>query len=87
MDHDLDVDACGLLCPLPVLRAGRALRGLRPGQVLRISATDRMALIDMPHFAREAGHELLGDMHEGEVMTWWLRRGPDPEHAAADEDV
>jgi len=62
MDFDLDVDAVGLLCPLPVLKARKRLQGLQSGQVLRLQADDPAAVIDVPHFCNEAGHELLGQM-------------------------
>ncbi len=56
---DAECDAAGLKCPLPVLRARRALAFLPPGAVLRLCATDPMAAIDVPHFCAEAGHALL----------------------------
>ena len=58
------IDARGLLCPLPVLRARKALAGMAPGAVLEIAADDPMAAIDMPHFCAEAGHVLL-EVREG----------------------
>lgn len=75
MIHDREVDARDLLCPLPVLRARKALLAMAPGQVLRVLATDPAAVVDMPHFAREAGHMLI-DMHEVAGATaYYLRRG------------
>jgi tRNA 2-thiouridine synthesizing protein A len=66
MIPDREVDARDLLCPLPVLRARKALEGMRPGEVLRVLATDAMAAIDLPHFCAEAGHEHLGlDQEDG----------------------
>jgi len=56
---DLEIDALGLICPLPVLRARKRLEGLAPGAVLAIVADDPMAAIDLPHFCAEAGHALL----------------------------
>jgi tRNA 2-thiouridine synthesizing protein A len=55
-----EVDARGLLCPLPVLRARKMLLSMAEGEVLRVYADDRMALVDLPHFCRQAGHEYLG---------------------------
>lgn len=60
MTPDAEIDARGLLCPLPVLRARKRLIGMAPGQVLRLLASDPMAAIDLPHFCAEAGHEFLG---------------------------
>ncbi|MGE4327125.1 MAG: sulfurtransferase TusA family protein [Pseudodonghicola sp.] len=54
------VDALGLLCPLPVLRARKRLQALAPGAVLRLLASDPAAVIDVPHFCNQSGHALLG---------------------------
>ncbi|WP_424931500.1 sulfurtransferase TusA family protein [Amaricoccus macauensis] len=56
---DAELDATGLLCPLPVLRARKKLLSMAPGTVLRVLASDPAARIDMPHFCAEQGHELL----------------------------
>jgi tRNA 2-thiouridine synthesizing protein A len=56
---DIELDARGLLCPLPVLRARKRLLAMKPGAVLRLLATDPMAVIDVPNFCREAGHTLV----------------------------
>lgn len=57
------VDARGLLCPLPVLRLRKRLAALKPGESLRLIATDPAAVIDVPHFCAEGGHHLLNS-HE-----------------------
>ena len=74
MDWDVEVDCAGLLCPLPVLRARKRLIGMKPGQVLRVLATDRMAAIDLPHFCSQAGHEFLGASFGGGVDAYLIRR-------------
>ena len=53
------IDARGHRCPVPTLRLRRALEGLGPGEIVRLLADDPMARIDVPHFAGEAGHEVL----------------------------
>lgn len=76
LDHcDLELDARGLLCPLPVLKARKALLALPKGAMLRLLASDPMARIDIPHFCAEQGHELLGvgDIADGQAFT--IRRG------------
>ena len=72
------VDARGLRCPLPVLRAQKRLSALPPGAVLRLLASDPMAEIDVPHFCAEAGHEHLG-LSQGPdgAQVHLIRRGPD----------
>jgi tRNA 2-thiouridine synthesizing protein A len=59
MDKIETLDARGLLCPLPVLKARKALSRLPDGAVLRVLTNDPAARIDMPHFCNEAGHALL----------------------------
>lgn len=53
-----EIDARGLLCPLPVLKARKRLAGLAPGTRLAIVSDDPAAVIDMPHFCAEQGHAL-----------------------------
>ncbi len=59
MTWDEELDATGMLCPLPVLKARKRLQGMAPGAVLRLLATDPAAVVDVPHFCSEAGHTLL----------------------------
>ncbi|WP_112312286.1 sulfurtransferase TusA family protein [Pseudogemmobacter bohemicus] len=75
--HDQDLDCEGLLCPLPVLRARKRLLAIAPGAVLRVRTTDRMAMIDLPHFCAGAGHDYLGFESAGAVTLHLIRRGPD----------
>ena len=73
--HDLSIDARDLLCPLPVLWARKALMRLAPGQVLRLLATDAMAAVDLPHFARDTGHLYLAARPEEGAVAHYLQRG------------
>lgn len=72
---DAELDARGLLCPLPVLKARKRLQSLAPGQVLRMLATDPAAAIDVPHFCAEAGHTLLGSHPSDGATAWLIRKG------------
>ena len=72
----LDVKA--LSCPLPVLRANRALRTMRPGERLRVLATDRAAVADFQSFCRETGHALVAFSEENGVLCFVIRRRPEP---------
>ncbi|WP_116131977.1 sulfurtransferase TusA family protein [Tropicimonas sp. IMCC34043] len=69
------VDARGLLCPLPVLKARKALSRLSAGAFLRVLTDDPAALIDMPHFCAEAGHALLTQQDTGTGMSFVIRKG------------
>ena len=60
MTIDQTLDARDLLCPLPVLKARKRLLTMQAGQVLRVLATDPAAVIDMPHFCAQSGHDYLG---------------------------
>lgn len=55
----IEIDARGLLCPLPVLRLRKSLIELPPGTRVALIATDQMAAVDVPHFCTEAGHSLI----------------------------
>ncbi len=75
MDFDADLDATGLLCPLPVLKARKRLMPLQSGQVLRVLADDPAAVIDMPHFCAEAGHELAAADVDAAPQVYFIRKG------------
>ena len=72
-DKDLLVDARGHHCPVPTLRLRRALEGAG-GRVVRLGADDPMARIDVPHFVREAGAELVESTESSGVLTFRVRR-------------
>ena len=68
------LDVKGLSCPLPVLRANRVLRGMRPNERLRVLATDRASVADFQAYCRETGHALLAWSDEGGVFSFLIRR-------------
>ena len=72
MEHELD--AIGLLCPLPVLKARKRLSALASGEVLVMKTDDPAAVIDVPHYCAEAGHEILDVQEDGLQMTWRIRK-------------
>lgn len=74
MDFDHDLDALGLLCPLPVLKARKRLQALQAGQVLRLQADDPAAVLDVPHFCNESGHELLQSEDQGSARHYFIRK-------------
>ncbi len=71
---DAELDASGLNCPLPILRAKKALASLASGQVLRITATDPGSRRDFEVFAKQTGHELLQVEAGEKSWTFYLRR-------------
>lgn len=68
------LDATGLLCPLPVLRAQKVLRGLAAGEILTVTATDRAALVDIPAFCAATGHRLTGTGERDGVLWFDIER-------------
>ena len=75
MSHDAEVDARGLLCPLPVLKARKRLQGLASGQVLKVWADDPAAVVDLPHFCIEAGHDLVSAETDDTDQVYLIRKG------------
>ena len=71
---DQTLDAKGLNCPLPILRAKKALQGLNPGGTLEVLATDPGAVKDFEAFCRTTGNELVESSTEGKVYRFILRR-------------
>jgi len=74
MTDDNTLDTCGLLCPLPVLKAAKRLRGMAPGATLRMLADDPAAIIDVPHFCHEQGYALLSSDDADGVQTYLIRK-------------
>ncbi|HZU18355.1 MAG TPA: sulfurtransferase TusA family protein [Candidatus Dormibacteraeota bacterium] len=76
--EDRVLDCRGQLCPMPVVRVGKAMGELAPGQVLKVMATDRGAVVDLPAWARDTGNELLSWHEEprGEFV-FYVRKGED----------
>ncbi|TMV92362.1 GNAT family N-acetyltransferase [Thioclava sp. BHET1] len=75
MEQITEIDARGLLCPLPVLRLRKVLDGLAPGALVRLSATDGASWIDVPHFCAQTGHALLEAEDRDGLKLYLVRRG------------
>lgn len=73
---DAELDARGLLCPLPVLKTRKRMQGLAMGATIRVIADDPAARIDIPHFCAEQGHALIDaeDRADG-ALVFLLRKG------------
>jgi len=76
MSHSIDreLDVRGLNCPLPILKAKKALAELESGQVLRILATDPGSTRDFQAFARQTGHELLEQLQQQDEFVHVLKK-------------
>ena len=73
--EDRLLDARGLLCPMPVVKAAKEIKSLEPGQVLKVLATDRGAIADFPAWADDTGNPLLEWREEDGGLAFWFRRG------------
>jgi tRNA 2-thiouridine synthesizing protein A len=74
MNFDKELDARGLNCPLPILRAKKALAELTPGQTLRILATDPGSVKDFQAFAKQTGNELLSSAEKNKEFEFFIKR-------------
>ena len=73
-DFDEELDASGLNCPLPILRAKKTLVGMDAGKVLHIIATDPGSVKDFEAFAKQTGNELLESKEEGGKFLFLIKK-------------
>ena len=74
MDIHKEIDTRGLNCPLPILKAKKALADMESGELLKVLATDVGSLRDFQAFAKQTGNELVEQQTEGEEFIHILRR-------------
>lgn len=74
METNKEIDTRGLNCPLPILKAKKALAELQSGQLLKVLSTDGGALRDFQAFAKQTGNELVEQTTEGDTTAHVLRR-------------
>ena len=74
MEYDKELDARGLNCPLPILKAKKALADMFTGEVLRVVATDRGAQRDFQAFAKQTGNDLLSHAQYDDEYVFFIRR-------------
>ena len=74
MEFHKELDARGLNCPLPILKAKKALAEMTSGQILRVMATDPGSVRDFQAFARQTGNELVGQSEENKEFTFFMKR-------------
>jgi tRNA 2-thiouridine synthesizing protein A len=75
LNADLEVDARGLNCPLPILRARQGINRLSTGQVLKIIATDPGSVKDLDAFCKQTGNEMLESRQQNGEYHFKLRKG------------
>ncbi len=74
MQADKELDTRGMNCPLPILKAKKALSGMSSGEVLKVVATDPGSVRDFQAFARQTGNELVEQSSGGDEFVHFLRR-------------
>ena len=74
MHADKELDARGLNCPLPILKAKKALSEMLSGQTLRVVSTDAGSVRDFQAFAKQTGNELVAQQSEGNEHTSLIKR-------------
>ena len=74
LQHDREVDARGLNCPLPILRTKKALNDMQSGQLVHVLATDPASVRDFQAFAKQTGNELLSSQPEGKEYVFFLKK-------------
>ncbi|TFW06914.1 sulfurtransferase TusA family protein [Oxalobacteraceae bacterium OM1] len=74
MEFQKDLDARGLNCPLPILKAKKALAEMASGEILRVVATDPGSVRDFQAFARQTGNTLVDHTADGPEFTFYMRR-------------
>jgi len=68
------LDARGYNCPIPVLKARKAIQGMNVGDTITVLATDPASFIDIPHFCNTTGHELVEWTDEDGVYTYVIKK-------------
>ena len=73
-EFDQELDASGLNCPLPILRAKKALNTLEPGQILHVIATDPGSVKDFDAFSKQTGNELMESKEDGGKFHFLIKK-------------
>ncbi len=74
MNANLQLDAKGLSCPMPIVKAKKAIDTLNSGEVLEVQVTDKGALADIPAWANAGGHTILDKSEEAGVITFFIQK-------------
>jgi len=72
--EDQLLDARGLLCPMPIVKAGKVMRGMEDGEILKIIATDRGSIVDFPAWCEDTGNELLEWRQEDDGLVFFIKK-------------
>ncbi len=73
MSEQVELDTCGLLCPMPVIRTQDRIKTMQPGDLLLVTATDPGAMADIPAWCRVHGHDCLEAVEQQHTLTFRIR--------------
>jgi len=74
MKVNLQLDAKGLSCPMPIVKTKKAIDTLNSGEVLEVQVTDKGALADIPAWANAGGHTILDKSEDSGVITFFIQK-------------
>jgi tRNA 2-thiouridine synthesizing protein A len=74
IECNVEVDASGLMCPLPLLRLKKALTGMASGQIVKVIATDPAAHLDFGVYVDQAGHQFIEWVRQETVQIFYIRK-------------
>ena len=74
---EITIDALGLLCPLPVLKARKAMKALEKGALIRVWSTDPASPLDFRHFCQSKGHKLISVEERADDIEFLIEKGSD----------
>lgn len=74
IEPDVQIDCVGLFCPIPLARTKEEMENIDMGQILKVEADDPTAELDIPGWAKRAGHKLLKFERSGQIVTFWIER-------------
>ena len=74
MEFDIELDASGLLCPLPLLRLKKALVEMGSGDVIKVIATDPAAHLDIGVYVDQTGHQLIETVRHPQAQVFYIRK-------------
>jgi tRNA 2-thiouridine synthesizing protein A len=74
IEVNLEVDASGLNCPLPLLRLKKALMEVQSGEVVKIIATDPAAHLDIGVYVNQTGHQMIGFIRQEKLQVFFIRK-------------
>lgn len=74
---DVQLDAKGLACPMPIVKTKKAMNDLVDGQILEVQATDKGSIADLKAWAESVGHQYIGTMENNDVLLHYIRKNDD----------